>query len=266
MNYKKMMFDLFQKGQKIYEEYALIDYMKEFEEFKADKILYEKRSNREFAMLGRYEFFFPLYDKRYRHQNHALTMTPPEDSDYFAYYFKDGELRYVLLMKKKDVPSDFYVKVIGNTEVVLYRSSDPEKKIFAIRIREDGDGKVFYTKIYGWHAGSHEVEYTIDYQDGRQDVFTLSSSIMYRNRYVYSEDEKWYVLKKIDCKYHRMWDFDGLVESVLNPDSEETDAEKDSKKVAITIDDFMTESAICDEMDRMIKDEIDDDESNHEKK
>ena len=52
----------------------------------------------------------------------------------------------------------------------------------------------------------------------------------------------------------------------MNPDSEETDAEKDSKKVAITLDDFMTESAICDEMDRMIKDEIDDDESNHEKK
>ncbi len=26
MNYKKMMFDLFQKGQKIYEEYAAVDY------------------------------------------------------------------------------------------------------------------------------------------------------------------------------------------------------------------------------------------------
>ncbi len=35
MAYKQMMFDLFQKGQKIYEEYAAIDYMKEFEEFNA---------------------------------------------------------------------------------------------------------------------------------------------------------------------------------------------------------------------------------------
>ncbi len=205
MAYKQMMFDLFHKGQKIYEEYASIDYMKEFKEFEADKILYEKKSNREFAMLGRYEFFFPLYDERYRHQNHALTMTPPEDSDSFAYYFKEYELRYVSLMMKNNVPPDFLVKVTRNTAVVLYfSSSNPEKRIYAIQTREEADGKIFYTKIYGWKSGDHEVEYTIDYQDGRQDVFTLSSSIMYRNRYVYSEEEKWYVLKKIDCKYHRM--------------------------------------------------------------
>ncbi len=239
MNYKKMMFDLFKKGQEIYEEYAAVDYRKEFEEFKADKILYEKRSIREFAMLGRYEFFFPLYDERYRHKNHDLTMTPPEDSDYFAYYFKDGELRYVSLMMKNDVPPDFLIKVMGNIQIVLYLSSDdPGKRIYAIRVREEGDGKIFYTKIYGWKSIDHEVEYTIDYQDGREDVFSMTTTSMHRDRYVYSEEEKWYVLKKSDCSYYQLTNATKWLRQYLAKELGKEIPEDPSENHIVTIDDW----------------------------
>ncbi len=172
-------------------------------------------------------------------------MTPPENSGYFAYYFKEGELRYVSLMMKNNVPPDFLVKVTGNTEVVLYlSSSDPEKRIYAIQTREETDGKIFYTKIYGWKSGGHEVEYTIDYQDGRQDVFSMSSHGMHRNRYIYSGEEKCYVFKKSDCEYFQRTDVPKLLREYL---AKELDMEipLDSfENHIVTIDDWKNESAL----------------------
>ncbi len=202
MQQKDFMFDLYRKGQKLFDDCSRVDYAKEFNEFKPDLLLYEKKSSSDLSMLGSFQLFDELRDARYMHRNNPITTTPPKGCNYFVYHFKDNELKYVSIMQERGIASGNAVKFDGNIQILFDCStSEPKNRIGQIMSVEVKDEKIYAMKIDGFYLNGHNVEYTIEYKNGIKYVYTLWSYIMYRKKHVYSEKEKCYLFEKSSYCY-----------------------------------------------------------------
>ncbi len=203
MAYKQMMFDLFHKGQKIYADQVGFDYVKEFHDFKPDFILYEKKSPFDYTLLGGFEIYDSNGNARYKHRHYPITSLPPKECEYFIYYFKNNELKYVSRRDKRGNPFSDFVKLDGNMQIHIHNchSIAIEKQILDIRTLEEKNGTFYHMKISGYDTNGHDVEYTIDSKHGMKYVYAMVSYKMYCDKLVYSEKQKCYLYKETDCSY-----------------------------------------------------------------
>lgn len=75
--FRKFMMELFKKGDDLYEKYGHKDYKAEFDQFKPDKIFYEKWNCKDSPWLGRYEFYNLRGRYRYRNRPYKLLTKRP---------------------------------------------------------------------------------------------------------------------------------------------------------------------------------------------
>ncbi len=163
MQQKDFMFALYRKGQQIFDECSGADYVNEFKEFKPDLILYEKKSSSDLSLLGSFQLFDELRDARYMHRNHPITTTPPKGCDYFVYYFKDNELKYVSIMQERGIPYGDVVKFDGHVQILFdYTTPNRENRIVQIMTVEEKNGEIHAMKIDGFYTNGHNVQYTIE--------------------------------------------------------------------------------------------------------
>lgn len=203
MQQKDFMFDLYRKGQKIFDDCSRVDYVKEFKEFKPDFLLYEKKSPFDYTLLGGFEIYDSRGDARYRHRNYPITSVPPINCGYFTYYFKDNELKYVSRKDKSGKSFGDFVKIDGNMQIHVSNcmATQLDRKILDIVILEEKEGIFYHMEISGIDINGHNVEYTIDSKNGMKYVYILHSYEMGRKKLVYSEKEKCYLEEHTDCHY-----------------------------------------------------------------
>ncbi len=191
MQQKDFMFDLYRKGQQIFDECSGADYVNEFKEFKPNLILYEKKSSSDLSLLGSFQFFDELRDARSMHRNHPITTIPPKGCDSFVYYSKDNELKYVSIMQERGIPYGDVVKFDGHVQILFdYTTPNRENRIVQIMTVEEKNGEIHAMKIDGFYTNGQNVQYKIEYKNDTKYVYTLWSYIMYRKKHTYSKEER----------------------------------------------------------------------------